>query len=72
MIMPLAQIAALHGLLVDERLLQWMQFVEGAEPLQRGSACPSSQAKTDAFRARYFSGTIAVTSTSTIMPGQAS
>ena len=29
-------IAALRGLLVDEGLLQWMQLVEGAEPLQRG------------------------------------
>src|SRR5215831_20145163 len=29
-------IAAMRGLLVDEGLLQWMQLVEGAEPLQRG------------------------------------
>src|SRR5215510_4127612 len=29
-------VAALRGLLVDEGLLQWMQLVEGAEPLQRG------------------------------------
>src|SRR5215470_13130298 len=29
-------IAALRGLLVDEGLLQWMQLVERAEPLQRG------------------------------------
>jgi hypothetical protein len=32
----LAPIAALRGLLIDEGLLQWMQLVEGAEPLQRG------------------------------------